>query len=161
MSDRRATEKTNFAWRRHSFTGQKWPRNRYVRSFLMLVPWINLGMLTLLIWMVGQHVLVQPGRVVELPQADFEEGLPAHCPTAVLRSLLAPGREACTVLLLDEGRYTSDNALELAALAELRPGSEMNLVADVQVPYGDVLVWVERLRACGVERVNLVMLPKE
>ncbi len=148
-----------FSWRRHSFTGRIWPRNKIVRSFLMTVPWINLGALAILIWCVSHEVLIQPGRVMELPEATFEEGLPVHCPTAVLRRLLAPGREHCTVLLLDEGRYSSDSEAELATLADLQPGDELNLVADKNIPYGDVLIWVERLRQCGVERVNLVMIP--
>lgn len=150
---------THFAWRRHSFTGQRWPRNRIVRSFLMLVPWIDLFAVAVLIWCLGSQILVQPGRVIDLPEAALQEGLPARCQTAVLRRLLAPEREGCTVLLLDEGRYSSDNPRELQALDELRVGSEINLVADVAIPYGDVLLWVERLRSCGAERVNLVEVP--
>lgn len=152
---------SHFTWRRHSFSGQRWPRNRIVRSFLIVVPWIDLVAAAVLIWCLGRQVLIQPGRVVELPQADLQEGLPAHCQTAVLRRLLAPGREGCTVLLLDEGRYSSDNPRELKALDEMRVGGEINLVADVAIPYGDVLQWVERLRACGAERVNLVEVPPQ
>ncbi|MEG1480701.1 MAG: hypothetical protein RSD41_06850 [Kiritimatiellia bacterium] len=148
--------KSYFSWQRHSFTGSRWPHNRVVRSFLLMVPWIDLVVAGMLVFLIGQQTIVQPGRVVELPQAPMSDGLLARCPTAVIRRLVAPGRAECTVLLLDEGRYSSDNPLELEALAQTHPGPELNLVVDKAVPYGEALAWVERLRACGTERVNLV-----
>jgi hypothetical protein len=146
----------SYVWQRHSFTGPFRPRSKVVRSFLLMVPWINLLALGGLLWLFSGQTLVQPGRVVVLPQGVAEEGLSMQVPAAVIKPLLAPGREGVTVLLLDDGRYCSDRPSELDALAHAYPGHELNLIVDVSVPYGDTMLWIERLRACGVSRVNLV-----
>jgi biopolymer transport protein ExbD len=80
----------------------------------------------------------------------------AQAPSAVIRTLEAPGRKDVTVLLLDEGRYCSDSPSELEALTRAYPGHELNLIVDVSISYGTVMTWIERLKACGVERINLV-----
>ena len=131
-----------------------------MRSFLLMVPWINLGVLAGLVFCLLGQTVVQPGQVVELPEGAVEEGLLARCPAAVVRRLSAPGREMVTVLLLDEGRYASDNGTALEALWRVRPGRELNLMVDAEVSYGETLAWVGRLRACGVERINLVTVPE-
>lgn len=146
----------SYAWQRHSFTGPLRPRSKVVRSFLLMVPWINLLALGGLLWAFSAQTLVQPGRVVVLPQGAVEEGLSMQVPAAVIKPLMAPGREGVTVLLLDDGRYCSDRPSELDALEHAYPGHELNLIVDVSVPYGDTMQWIERLRACGVSRVNLV-----
>ena len=153
---RRQSDVKPYVWQRHSFTGPSFPRNKGVRSFLLMVPWINLLALGGLMWVLSRQTLVQPGRVTELPQGPAEEGLSTQVPSAVIRKLEAPGREDVTVLLLDDGRYCSDKVSELEALKQAYPGHELNLIAEVSVPYGTVMTWIERLKACGVERINLV-----
>ena len=150
-----------YVWQRHSFSGRRWPRSRVVRSFLLIVPWIDLALAALLIYCLLGKTVVQPGYVVQLPAGEAAEGLPANCPAAVVKRLVAPGREHITVLLLEEGRYTSDNPTELEALERTRPGRELNLMVDESVPYGEALRWMERLRRCGAERVNLVLAEPE
>jgi biopolymer transport protein ExbD len=145
-----------YVWERHSFTGRKFPKRRIVRSFLLMVPWINLVAMGVLLWCFSQQTLVQPGRVVMLPEGPAEEGLSVQAPSAVIRTLEAPGRKDVTVLLLDEGRYCSDSPSELEALTRAYPGHELNLIVDVSISYGTVMTWIERLKACGVERINLV-----
>ena len=148
-----------YIWQRHSFSGTRWPRSRSVRSFLLLVPWIDLVIAALLLFFLTRQTVVQPGRIVELPEAAAEEGLLARNPTAVIRRLVAPGRSNVSVLLLDEGRYPSDNPTALEALKQVRPGTELNLIIDRDIAYGEAISWVERLRACGAERINLVAPP--
>lgn len=160
MPSPRSERPNPYVWERHSFAGKRWSRSRMVRSFLMLVPWIDLMVCAVLVFCLTRQTLVQPGRVVELPAAAAEEGLLARCPTAVVRRLMAPDRPDVTVLLLDEGRYSSDNPSEMEAVTRTRLDAELNLVVDKAVSYGETLAWVERLRACGVERINLVAVPQ-
>ena len=145
-----------YVWQRHSFTGVNFPRSKTVRSFLLMVPWINLIVLGAMMWMLSQQTIVQPGRVAVLPEGAVEEGLSAQSPAAVIRKLEAPGREGVTVLLLDDGRYCSDRPSELEALQQAHPGYELNLIVDVSIPYGIAMEWIERLKACGVAKINLV-----
>lgn len=150
------SDHTPYVWERHSFTGRTFPKRRIVRSFLLMVPWINLMVLGMLLWCFSKQTLVQPGRVAVLPEGIAEEGLSVQAPSAVIRPLVAPGRDGVTVLLLDDGRYCSDSPSELEALKSAYPGHELNLIVDVEVSYGVAMSWIERLRACGVEHINLV-----
>ena len=61
-----------YVWKRHSFTGAKFPKRRIVRSFLMMVPWINLMVIGMLLWCVSRQTLVQPGRVAVLPKGPVD-----------------------------------------------------------------------------------------
>lgn len=145
-----------YIWSRHSFGGKRWPQSRMARSFLLMVPWVNLMALAVLMYCVFRQTIVQPGWVVELPTGESAEGCFAKHPTAIVRRLVAPGRTDASVLLLDEGRYSSDRPKELEALADTWPGETVNLIIDSRISYGEALKWVERLKACGAERVNLV-----
>ena len=154
-----------FVWKRHTFVGKRWTRNRLVRSFLLAVPWINLLALACLLWIVGRETLVQPGRVMTLAQASLKEGLPATVPTALLRRIDTPGREGETALFLeDEGRFQEDRPEELAEALQTtldgRPIRALNLIADATIPNGTLMRWVERLQQNGVEVVNLVHIPE-
>lgn len=150
-----------YVWERHSFTGMRWPRSRTTRSFLLMVPWMTLAVMAVLLFCLLGQTIVQPGQVVNLPAGATDEGVLARCPAAVVRRLVAPGREDVTVLLLEEGRYASDNPAELEALAHLSPGEELNLMIDRDISYGVALNWVERLRASGAKRINLVTVPHQ
>lgn len=145
-----------YIWARHTFGGKRWPQSRMTRSFLLMVPWMNLMALAVLMYCVFRQTIVQPGWVMELPTAVSTEGSFARHPTAIVRRLVAPGRTDASVLLLDEGRYSSDRPKELEALARTWPGETVNLIMDSRVSYGEALKWVERLKACGAVRVNLV-----
>ena len=152
-------EPSPYVWQRHTFTGVRWEPSRTARAFLKLVPWIDLMACAVLVFLLAQQTLVQPGRVVEMPQAPLAEGLLAKRPTAVVHRIVAPERQQATVLLLEDGRYSSDVPRELDALAETHLDEEINLIVDAQVSHGETLVWVERLRRCGARRINLVATP--
>lgn len=156
MSKSKGEVPNPYIWSRHSFTGKRLPRSRVLRSFLLMVPWINLMVLAVLVYCVFRQTIVQPGWVVELPTGTPEGGAFANHPTAIVRRLIAPGRADASVLLLDEGRYSSDRPRELEALKQLEAGETLNLIIDSRVSYGEALKWVERLKACGAVRVNLV-----
>ncbi len=158
-----------YVWQRHTFSGTRLPRSRTVRSFLLMVPWMTLMVMAVIFYCLFQQLVMRPGRVMELnpavhehmqqvdlPEGQQEEGLLTRSPTAILRRLEAPDRVGVTVLLLDDGRYLSDNPAELEALADAYLSRELNLIVDKDVPYGATMEWVERLKSLQVERINLV-----
>ncbi len=162
-----AEKRNPYVWQRHTFSGARWPRSRKARSFLLMVPWITFMMMGVILFCLIQQLLMRPGRVLELnpdvheqsvflPEGAQEEGLLTRSPTAVLRRIVAPDRPGVTVLLLDDGRYCSDNPSELEALANAYLSKELNLIVEQDVSYGDTMVWIERLKRHHVERINLV-----
>ncbi len=165
MSKERKTLITPYVWQRHSFSGARLPKSRTARSFLLMVPWMTLMVIGVIFFCLIEQLSMRPGRVLDLnaefqevtlPEGRVEEGILTRFPTAILRKIDAPDRPDVTVLLLDDGRYSSDNLSELEALSNVYLGEDLNLIVDKDVSYGATMVWVERLKGLHVERINFV-----
>lgn len=155
-----ATPLEPYVWRRHTFAGTRWPKHRTLRSFFMIVPWIDLFAVAGFLFLIFHGTMIQPGRLSNISSVTLEEGLLAKHPTAVIRRLIAPNRPNVTILFLDDARYTSDQPTELEALKLVRLNSEINLIIeDETIPHGEIIRWKESLRACGVTHINEVMPP--
>lgn len=149
-----------YVWRRHTFAGARWPKNRTVRSFFLIAPWIDLIAVAFFLFLIFHGTMIQPGRIADISSVSLEEGLLAKHPTAVIRRLIAPNRPNVTILFFDDARYTSDQPTELEALTLVRIQDEINLVIeDETIPHGEIIRWKEYLRGCGVTHINEVMPP--
>ncbi len=148
-----------YVWRRHTFAGSRWTRNRLVRSLLMVVPWIDLMAVAVFLGFILHGTLVQPGRLIDLPKAQPTEGMLAQAPTAIVRRLIAPNRPDVSILIMDDVRYTSDRPVELETLRNTSISGSLNLLMDERLSYGEALAWMERLRECGAQTINLVVKP--
>lgn len=146
-----------FSWKRHSHSGISTLRNRATRSFLQAVPWIDFCILAGLFYIFARDTVLQPGQLIELPQAPFEEGMLASQPTAILQYITLPGRQAYSVMLFDEGRYSSLNERELELMPEdFAEVSTLNLIVDGAITHADLTVWMQRLKLIGIAHINLV-----
>lgn len=149
-----------YVWRRHTFAGARWPKNRTLRSFFLIAPWIDLIAVAFFLFLIFHGTMIQPGRIAEISSVSLEEGLLAKHPTAVIRRLVAPNRPNVTILFLDDARYTSDQPIELEALGLVRIQDKINLIIeDASIPHGEIIRWKEYLRGCGVTHINEVMPP--
>lgn len=148
-----------YVWRRHTFAGARWTRNRLVRSLLLVVPWIDLMAVAVFLGFILHGTMVQPGRLIDLPATQPTEGMLAHTPTAIVRRLVAPNRPDVSILIMEDVRYTSDRPVELEALRNTAVSEKLNLLMDERISYGEALAWMERLRESGAQTINLVIKP--
>ncbi len=146
-----------FAWQRLTAARLTWPRSRVARSFFIAVPWINAVFLFVWIAIYLTHTLLQPGKIVDLPEAPFEEGLLASIPSAVIQYVAVPNQSTYSVLIFEDSRYDSFNHQSTERIkTALKQTPALNLLVDAAIPYGDLAKWITILKHAGVSQINLV-----
>jgi biopolymer transport protein ExbD len=103
--------------------------------------------------------------VFELPPAPFQEGLYESI-TAVLIPVSRNAQQSETLVFFDDERYSLADIQQVqrlgAAMRTLLSHTarrELLLLADRQVPHGDVMAAVNLARSAGVQRVNVGVKP--
>ena len=118
-----------------------------------ITPLVDVMLVLLIISMLAAPML-QKGIQLELPQADTATDIRQ---SQVIVSLDREGR-----LRINETPVHAD-LLEarMKALAAANPKETVFLRADRFIPYGEVLLVMDRIRKAGVTRVALVTVPLE
>jgi len=136
------------------------PKSRIRHGLVSMSPWLDLVLILLFFLFAESRILLQPGLVVELPVAAFEEGVETGM-IAVVVALESPeGRSE--IVFFDDEPYAVDDDLRMdelkVALSEYRKGhtdTALTLYADKTVSHGTVSRLVQMARGVGVERVNM------
>ena len=152
-------------WRAQNLRDKYRPKSRIGQSFLAAVPWIDVLLVCALFIWVGTRLTLRPGVVFELPPAPFQEGLYESI-TAVLIPISRNAQQSETLVFFDDERYSLADIQQVqrlgAAMRTLLSHTarrELLLLADRQVPHGDVMAAVNLARAAGVQRVNVGVKP--
>jgi len=134
---------------------------------LVSIPWINALVIVVVLLAVNQRMVVSPGVVFDLPRGELREGTHVGL-TALMISVArdVPGGDE-TLIFFDDDRYSAQDADQMAVLSErvksrvaLGARRELLLLADKRVPHGDVMRFVNAMRAAGVPRVNVAEKPE-
>jgi biopolymer transport protein ExbD len=139
----------------------------WARTLLSSVPWLNAGVLFVMLFAVHGRLVINPGMVFDLPRAPLHEGTHQG-----LTALMVPvardtagGEE--TLIFFEDDRYSAQDADQMSVLAErlknrvsLGARREMLLMADKRVPHGDVIRLVNVAREAGLQRVNVAEKPE-
>ena len=141
------------------------PRNRISGAFIQVAPWIDALLVATLVALVCARVTLKPGVVFGLPRAAFTEGSMQATPIVMLRVGKADAKS--TLVFFDSDRYDISNPREAAALKRKfsenisRPGGrELLLMADRDIPHGDVVGLADLARASGVGRICVAVKPE-
>ena len=141
------------------------PRGRIAQPFLQIVPWLNFGLVAALLFALTGRLILQPGMVFELPRTVFREGMQRGPSVVLVRARRAEGNE--TLAFFDDVRYRIDRhdqteqlRAELSRVAVRPDGRQLLLLADHNVPHGDVMALVDLARAVGIWRVNVAIKPE-
>ncbi len=146
-----------------AFQSKRKSRRSTRLGVLGIVPWLNAGLIVMLLGMVSHHILVTPGTLVELSQREATEGLLQGQIMLVLPVERA-GVPTQIVLFFDDDRYDFSDEKQMLKLCErvrALTGSrrELNVLVDRRVQQGDVMALLNLLRSSGVERINVVEKP--
>ena len=139
------------------------PRNRIGSLFLQVVPWLNMAIIVLLLYIVSDRLVLTPGIVFELPKQPFTEGMAQGASIVMLR-LVEP--KPSTLVFFDDVRYTMNPEdirglhTQLSAAARRPYGQQLLLLADRNVPHGDVMRIVETARAANIQKINVGIKPE-
>ncbi len=137
------------------------PRSRRrLMADINVVPYIDVTLVLLIIFMVTAPLL-QNGVDVELPQAHANPVAVEPETPPVIVTVTAEGN--CRLDWESEGEVVSPQSLltKVAAILRHKPGTQVLVAGDSQVPYGKVVGIMAALRSAGVEKVGLLTRPPQ
>lgn len=151
------------AWRSDGLRMRFRPRSRIRQTFLLVVPWINFGIIMVLFLALSHRLTLAPGTAFELPTAPFHEGMQQGLTAVMIRVERPQGDQ--TLVFFDDARYQFPSQRELLAAQFVRRatklgGRQLLLLADRRVPHGDVMTLVNLARETGIHRVNVGVKPE-
>ena len=134
------------------------------------IPWIDSVIIIVLLLVVNNRLTIVPGMVFDLPRAPLRSG--AHNTYNGLTAVMIPvvhdvtsGGE--TLIFFDDERFSmedEDFAERLSSKIRQRihasSSHDLLLLADRNIPHGDVIRFVNVVREAGVNRVNVGEKPE-
>ena len=134
------------------------PRKRRLMGEINVVPYIDVMLVLLIIFMITAPLLTQ-GVKVDLPKAAAEP-LPPHAQKPMVLSVDREGRLYLNIGANPEAAL-DENTLAARATAQLRraPDTQVLVKADSAVAYGRVVQAMVILQHAGAPRVGLVAEP--
>ena len=129
-------------------------------------PWINAVLLVLLyLWLTWPYVL-QPGVIVQLPEAPFAAGTPYGHRLAILSQESPELGQRKEIIFFDDERYLVEDKSEMAALQHVllaavreKPKAPLVIEADQRVLHGTVVDVFNMAAAAGVKEINIATRP--
>jgi len=128
-------------------------RSRAAMSEINVTPLVDVMLVLLIISMVAAPML-QRGINLELPATETATQIEE---ANVVVSVDRDGR----IRLNDRPVHPDLLQERMRALAQARPDETVFLRADKLLPYGEVLLVMDRIRSAGMTRVSLVTVPLE
>jgi biopolymer transport protein TolR len=128
-------------------------RGRPALAEINVTPLVDVMLVLLIISMVAAPML-QEGIPLELPRSESASPIEQ---TDVVVSVDRDGR----IRINEQPVHPELLAERMRALAASRPDETVFLRADRLLPYGEVLLVMDRIRKAGVTKVALVTLPME
>ncbi len=136
------------------------PKCRIRNGLVCMSPWLDLIFILLFLLFAESRIVLQPGVVVELPEASFEEGVQTGMIAVVVALERPEGRRE--IVFFDDEPYAIEDEVRMAelkvALADYRKNhtdTALTLHADRMVSHGTVSRLVQMARGVGVERINM------
>ena len=141
------------------------PKSRIGQGLISTAPWLSVVLLLVTFLVVGSQVVVQPGVVVELPQAPFTDGFQSRW-LAVILSVPGPDDHREAIVFFDDERFRLSEPSQVDALRQAlqrkmreQPDPFLVIQADRTVEYGVMVQVVNLARQAGVKRVNQAVKP--
>lgn len=138
------------------------PRVRLARGFVSVAPWLDVLLLLILYVLLSYQQVIQPGVIVEMPSAPFEEGSRAAMIAVVISVPSTTGGRPEELIFFDDERFrvrveADQERLRHAVRARIRqhPDADLVIQSDRSVRHGTVMDLMGTAYASGVARVNL------
>ncbi len=136
------------------------PKSRIRSGLASISPWLDLVLLLFFFVFVGGRIVLQPGIIVNLPVADFEEGVASGMIAVVLPLNNLDG--ASEIVFFDDEPYAvnddermSELKRDFSAYSVDHDETSLTIYADAKITHGTVSKIVQIARDVGLERVNM------
>lgn len=125
-------------------------KNRTVLSEINVIPFVDIMLVLLVIFMVTAPLL-QQGIDVDLPKAKGKDLLPEERISLVIK-------KDRTIYMNETPVTISEMRRKLEAISKLNPN--IFLKADKDVPYGVVVKVMGEIKEAGIEKLGMITEPK-
>ena len=160
MNDQRR-EIDNSAWYVQGLRNRFQPRSRLGQGLVSAAPWADICLLLILVVLLKTSLLLQPGVVVQMPLAGFNDGSPSAGEWLVIQSRrdVQEGTTQEIVVFRDQP-YSVDTDMPrlqtaLAGHAEAQENVALIIAAGEEVRHGTIVRILDMATRAGVRSVNL------
>ncbi len=136
------------------------PKSRIRSGLASISPWLDLVLLLFFFMFSEGRVVMQPGVIVNLPVASFEEGVTSGM-IAVVLALDNPDG-ASEVIFFDDEPYAASDEKRMSELklafreySTSHDETALTIYADEKIAHGTVSEIVQIARDIGLEHVNM------
>jgi len=136
------------------------PKSRIKSGLASISPWLDMVLLLFFFMFTEGRVVLQPGVIVNLPVANFEEGVASDM-IAVVLSLDNPDGVS-EIVFFDDEPYVANDAERMSELkrafgeySAYHDETALTIYADEKIAHGTVSKIVQIARDVGLERVNM------
>jgi len=138
------------------------PKSRIGHGLVSMAPWIDVVLVLVFLLMLENRLVVEPGVLIELPEAEFREGMGSDLIAVVLSGEERSRRQREEIVLFEDERYVMSDAKQMERLQEAlrsrlrgNPDAGLVLEADRRVRQGALVRLFEMARRAGIRTVNL------
>jgi biopolymer transport protein ExbD len=143
-----------------------YPRSRIGQGLISVAPWVDIVLVVILFVLLDGKLVLQPGVVVDMPTAPFQDGARFGLIAAIwsVRGAEVGTRES--IVFFDDERFLAGDEVQMAAFkqalaeqARQRPGDNLIIHADRRVPHGTVVEMMNMATDVGIRQVNIAARP--
>lgn len=138
------------------------PKSRIGQGLIAVGPWIDILLLLVLFSFLDARLVLQPGVVVELPDAPFFGGTRLGMNMVLMSVSGGRGHDRSEIVFFDDERFVVGDeehmrhlGTVLSAKAQGRGGESLVIQADRRVRHGTIVDIMNKALASGVAEVNL------
>ncbi|MFC1497680.1 biopolymer transporter ExbD [Verrucomicrobiota bacterium] len=139
-----------------------YPKNRIGQGLISVAPWVDVVFLVVFFLMVSFRFVLQPGFVVDLPEATFDQGSRLGLAAFVLSTGKMNGGGMKEIVFFDDERFILKRDDQIEKLKKkfsacVKEGSNevLAVLADKRVSHGTIVKIVEIARQAGFSKVNV------
>ncbi len=140
------------------------PRNRIGQGLISAAPWVDVVLLLIFFTLLDSKMVLQPGFVIELPEASFRDGSRSSMLAVVISVETIDGSERQEIVFFDDVRfmvksYEQMEKLKYAFAEYLKKMPEFNLIiqADKHVSHGTLVKLYDIAGDVGIKTVNIAL----
>lgn len=139
-----------------------YPKSRIGQGLISVGPWVDIVLLIIFfVLLLDSKVVLQPGVIVELPEAPFTEGSRLELIAVVLSA--GASQE---IVFFDDERFLVRQEEQLRSLGQAfaarvweYPDAILVIQADRRVPHGTVMNIINLALEVGIKKVNVAERP--
>jgi biopolymer transport protein ExbD len=152
-------------YKEHNVSGLRtkfFPKSRIGQGVVAIAPWIDVVLLVIFFLLITHRHILQPGFVVDLPEAQFEQGARFGLVAFVMSVDDLDGDKDKEIIFFDAERFVVGDAGQTEILKRKfvncvteESDAVLTVQSDESVSHGTIVSLIELARQAGFVKVNV------